>query len=103
MPHLGNDIFQLQLRLTGMDFVNFRCGGADVLSVFVYSDGTLARVDDFCGISIPLATMSNGNKMTLELDAPHSSRYNWGFTALYFFVTGMNFGISSLTFDFRWL
>lgn len=61
----------------------------DVLSVFVYTgDNTLARIDDFCGSTPPLAVMSNGNRMTLELRAPTSSAYVRGFSALYRFVTG---------------
>lgn len=67
-----------------------RCGGGDVLSAFVYTsdDEQLARVEDFCGITTPLAVMSNGNKLTLEFNAPHSSRINRGFSAVYSFVTG---------------
>ncbi|ODM91856.1 Suppressor of lurcher protein 1 [Orchesella cincta] len=67
----------------------------DILSAFVYSnlENKLARIDDFCGSTPPLAVMSNGNRLTLEFKAPSSSTYVRGFSALYRFVT--DFGITN--------
>ncbi|CAG7721938.1 unnamed protein product [Allacma fusca] len=67
------------------------CGGSDVLSTFVYINNQLARIDDYCGSNTPLAAMSNGRKLTLEFNAPHSSRYVRGFNAIFAFVK--DFGI----------
>lgn len=67
------------------------CSGTDVdvLSAFVYNGDKLARIDDFCGSTPPLAVMSNGNRLTLQFKAPSSSTYVRGFSALYRFVTGV--------------
>jgi len=55
----------------------------------VYStDGKIERVDDYCGSNTPLAVMSSGNRLRLEFNAPTSSPYVRGFSALYSFVTG---------------
>jgi len=64
------------------------CNGEDTLTAFVQLDGNLARLEDFCGINTPSSLMSNGHRLTLEFNAPKSSRGSTGFSAQYFFVEG---------------
>ncbi len=65
-----------------------KCNGADTLSVWIYSDGVLEKIMDFCGYELPPPIMSNGHRLVLEFKGASNAHFSRGFHANYAFKEG---------------
>ncbi|CAH1174003.1 unnamed protein product [Phaedon cochleariae] len=96
----GND--QERIRIVFLDF-DVYCSGdnsdrynySDSVSVFIFVDGRLEKIDSYCGDKLPGPIMSNGPWMRIEFKGRRAQSKYRGFKATYSFTTDYAIRIGS--------
>jgi hypothetical protein len=78
--------------------ISRKCLGADILSIWIYSDGVLEKMLDFCGHELPPSIMSNSHRLMLEFKGASNAHFSRGFHANYAFLEGWLSKINKLSF-----